>query len=121
VIVYCPECGHQNPSGNKFCGMCGDSLPQRPANSEKRPTAEMRTEDIARAADRQERIAEHDPEPVPANLRHREPEDAVVREMPPLNEYSAVPDAVPLDAPVERHAPLPPAVADFYASRPTAE
>jgi Sel1 repeat len=99
--------------------MCGDRLPDRPGNAEKRPTtAEMRAEDIARATERQERIAGLDPEPVAASLRHREPVDATLREMPPLNEYSALPDPVPVNpVPIEGHAPLPPAVADFYAAR----
>jgi hypothetical protein len=29
--VFCPDCGHNNPAGNRFCGMCGQPLPQRPA------------------------------------------------------------------------------------------
>lgn len=94
--MYCPECGHQNPIGNKFCGMCGERLPERSANpaSEKRSTtSEMHTEDIARATDRRERIAEHDPEPVAASLRHREPDSTV------------------------RESALPAAVADLYSSR----
>ena len=101
--MYCPECGHQNPLGNRFCGMCGERLPERAAKLEKRPTtAEMRAEDIVRAteprddsalaAERRERIAEHDPEPVAANLRHREPVDETVRE-----------------------SEMPAAVADFYS------
>ena len=27
--MYCPDCGHNNPDGNRFCGMCGESLPDR--------------------------------------------------------------------------------------------
>jgi len=76
--VYCPDCGHQNPAGNKFCGRCGERLPDRAPDPslEKRPTtAEMRTEDIVTAAaeERRERVAEHEPEAVAASLRHREP------------------------------------------------
>ena len=59
--------------------MCGERLPEKAANAEPR---------------RSERIAERDPEPVAASLRHREAVDETVRE-----------------------SPLPPAVADFYASR----
>ena len=125
AIVYCPECGHQNPAGNKFCGMCGEHLPERTANPspEKRRTAEMRTEDVVRAAqERRERIAEHDPEPVRSDLRHREPVDAVVREpevrrepvmvtMPPKPVREVTREELP------RESELPAAVNDFYASR----
>lgn len=82
--MYCPECGHQNPTGNKFCGMCGERLPEKSANPDKR-------RDLS---DRQDRVAEHDPEPVAASLRRREARDETIRE-----------------------ATLPPAVADLYASR----
>ena len=65
--MYCPDCGHNNPDGNRFCGMCGDSLPER------RP-------DQKNGAERhRERVAQHDPEPVSASLRHREPADEPVR------------------------------------------
>lgn len=64
--MYCPDCGHNNPEGNKFCGMCGEPLPAR------RP-------DQKNGGERQrERIAQHDPEPVAASLRHREPLDEPV-------------------------------------------
>lgn len=84
--MYCPECGHQNPIGNKFCGMCGDRLPDKSAQPERR------------SPERQERIAEHDPEPVAASLRHREPVDETIHD-----------------------EPIPPAVANFYAARPQTE
>jgi hypothetical protein len=111
--VYCPECGHQNPVGNRFCGMCGEHLPERTTKAEKRPTSERResiaappavardgtVRDEDAAAERRERIAEHDPEPVAASLRHREPVDETVRE-----------------------SELPAAVADYYSSpRPSEE
>lgn len=115
--MYCPECGHQNPTGNKFCGMCGERLPARAPRTEIDPfrydpraeviapgaaavepigppgSAEPESE-AASAEEHRERIAEHDPEPVAASLRHREPVDETVRE-----------------------SELPAAVADFYASR----
>ena len=99
--MFCPECGHQNPADNKFCGMCGERLPDRSGRPVpgKDPTgAEVQAEDTTRATERQERIAELDPEPVPASWRHREPVDATIRE-----------------------AALPAAVADFYASRNESE
>ena len=27
--LYCPECAHSNPDENRFCGMCGERLPER--------------------------------------------------------------------------------------------
>lgn len=27
--MYCPECAHRNPDENRFCGMCGERLPER--------------------------------------------------------------------------------------------
>lgn len=27
--MYCPECAYQNPDQNRFCGMCGERLPDR--------------------------------------------------------------------------------------------
>ena len=95
--MYCPECGHQNPTNNRFCGMCGERLPERAANTSaaKSPTtSEMHIGGSARITERHERIAEHDPEPVPPDLRDREPVDETVRE-----------------------SALPAAVADYYASR----
>jgi hypothetical protein len=105
--------------------MCGEHLPERTASPspDKRRTAEMRSEDVVRAAqERRERIAEHDPEPVRSDLRHREPVDSVVREpevrrepvmvtMPPKHVREEVPDELP------RESELPAAVNDFYTSR----
>ena len=28
--MVCPSCGSENPSTNRFCGMCGTPLPHRP-------------------------------------------------------------------------------------------
>ena len=33
--MYCPDCGHQNPPGNRYCGMCGERLPERTAKTER--------------------------------------------------------------------------------------
>ena len=65
--MYCPDCGHNNPEGNRFCGMCGESLPERRRASE------------PAISEHRERVAQHDPEPVSASLRHREPIDEPVR------------------------------------------
>jgi len=27
--LYCPECAHRNPDENRYCGMCGERLPDR--------------------------------------------------------------------------------------------
>ena len=27
--MFCPECGTRNPEENRFCGMCGERLPDR--------------------------------------------------------------------------------------------
>lgn len=54
--------------------MCGESLPER------RP-------DQKNGAERhRERVAQHDPEPVPASLRHREPLDEAVKTRPTREE-----------------------------------
>src|SRR5208283_812950 len=29
-ILVCSACGHESPSGNRFCGMCGAPLPHPP-------------------------------------------------------------------------------------------
>jgi outer membrane biosynthesis protein TonB len=70
--VYCPECGHNNPEGNKFCGMCGEPLPERRPRTPGTPTNKNYEQ-------RRERVADHDPEPVAPSLRHREPVDQPVR------------------------------------------
>ncbi len=31
--MFCPDCGHNNPAGNRFCGMCGERLPERAGKS----------------------------------------------------------------------------------------
>ena len=140
AFVYCPDCGHQNPNENKFCGMCGERLPEREARSGgARPntrTAEMRTEDVIRgaAADRRERVADKDPEPVAASLRHREPIDEPVREIRPVtstpvnrssNALAEERVITPKPAPPRRNqepdyvpeSALPPAVATLYEQR----
>ncbi|MGH9521306.1 MAG: double zinc ribbon domain-containing protein, partial [Terriglobales bacterium] len=66
--MYCPDCGHNNPEGNRFCGMCGETLPER--GNRQKTSAEK---------EHRERVAQHDPEPVSANFRHREPIDEPVR------------------------------------------
>ena len=35
--VLCSTCGHKNPAPNRFCGMCGAPLPQKP---DKTPAAQ---------------------------------------------------------------------------------
>ena len=126
--------------------MCGERLPERSKNGSsvtsmpspnRSRTSDVRTEDTIRAteADRRERIAEHDPEPVAPSMRHREANDDPIRELKtirnvePVRESRTVastasgvnrssnalkreiePDYVPESA-------MPPAVANFYAQR----
>lgn len=77
--MYCPDCGHNNPEGNRFCGMCGERLPER---TNRNNAGADRLSASEKSQDRRERIADHDPEPVAASLRHREAIDEPVRELP---------------------------------------
>jgi len=126
--------------------MCGEKLPERssrggqpipsasestwPRLSEMNPRGPLRTTE----AERRERIAEHDPEPVPASLRHREPTDEPVREIRTVpsfvnrssNAYAEEPaiqepvrkaEAQAREADYVPESAMPPAVANFYSSR----
>ncbi len=40
--MFCPDCGHNNPSENRFCGMCGERLPDsRPRRSSETETSKL--------------------------------------------------------------------------------
>src|SRR5690242_7276357 len=59
--------------------MCGERLPERTNRNNAGADRPSATE---KSQDRRERVADHDPEPVAASLRHREPIDEPVRELP---------------------------------------
>lgn len=88
--MYCPDCGHNNPEGNRFCGMCGEPLPQR-----RQSPAGTNAVNAEKREEQRERIAQHDPEPVPASFRHREPIDEPVRELPGTGLSPARPSSSP--------------------------
>lgn len=33
--IVCPQCGHPNPRGSRFCGDCGSALPERKGAAER--------------------------------------------------------------------------------------
>ena len=48
-ITYCPNCGHQNQPGSRFCEECGCDLIQAAAQQEADGTANAATETSAGA------------------------------------------------------------------------
>ena len=96
--MYCPDCGHNNPDGNRFCGMCGESLPDRgnkkasgtrpvvtpaefaPPARETHTVRDTRREDFVRDEPVIHREKWVEAPPSPANPVYSERERAAVRE-----------------------------------------
>lgn len=77
--MFCPDCGNRNPDENRFCGMCGATLPERNVRTE-RSTPPHAAAPPAHTEKWVEAPAERDVNPVPAA---REPVRAAREERRP--------------------------------------
>jgi len=69
--LFCPECAHRNPDDNRFCGMCGERLPERG----RRPAgkSELTREEFGHQEKWVEASARPSANPVPPVQRGAEP------------------------------------------------
>lgn len=92
--MICPNCGHENPDGSRFCNDCGERLTPEPVENQTTGTPE--------------KTLEPEPEPQAAEPQPKEPEPV---EPEPVEPGSQLEESLPaepeLDLTDEEKAPQP--------------